>query len=254
MNKFNFLAVFLASVCFTNAQPPLKPEMILVKGGTFIMGSNDGDLDEKPAHSVTLNSFMIGKCEVTVAQYKAYCIATGCQMPITPGWGWEDNHPIVSVNYFDATAYCNWLSEKGGGRYRLPTEAEWEYAARGGNMSKGYTYSGGNNLDEVGWHARNASYQVNGVGHKNPNELGLFDMSGNVVEWCQDWYGAYYSNSQKPLLGPVQGLDRVVRGGCYFCNVSDCRVTFRRGYEPDYRRHHIGFRVVSSLLPSTNRE
>ena len=134
--------------------------------------------DETP-HQVTLSSYSIGKYEVTVGQYKAYCTATGTPMPDAPQWGWNDKHPMVNVNYNDAVAYCNWLGEEYGGDWRLPTEAQWEFAAKGGNNSKGYTLSGGNDLDELAWYANNAGGKTQSVGLKKPNELGIYDMSGN---------------------------------------------------------------------------
>lgn len=128
------LCLFTSSTIFAQAPAtiPEKPEVILVQGGTFQMGSNQ-ETDEKPIHSVTLSSYSIGNYKVTVGQYKAFCTATGKSMPEAPSWGWNDKHPIANVNYNDAVSYCNWLGEKYGSDWRLPTEAEWEYAARGGN-------------------------------------------------------------------------------------------------------------------------
>jgi formylglycine-generating enzyme len=184
MKNSIFITVFMLSVSFANAQKPPKPEMILVEGGTFIMGSNGGEIWEKPAHTVTLSTYKISKYEVTKAQYKAFCTAIGREMPDYPDYpGWKDKHPIGYVTFEDANAYCNWLSEKEGAKYRLPTEAECEYAARGGNKSKGYKYSGSNDPDEV---EIGPDAEALKVGLKRPNELGLYDMSGNVAEWCMD--------------------------------------------------------------------
>ena len=185
-----------------------KSTMIPIDGGTFTMGSNDGGSDEKPTHTVKVSSFSMGKHEVTVAEYKAFCIAAGRTMPDAPSWGWIDNHPIVNVNFDDANAYCKWLSETTGKNYRLPTEAEWEYAARGGTKSNNFIYSGGNISEDVAWSSNNAGGQTQAVGLKSANELGLYDMSGNAWEWCTDWYGDYLSDAQTNPRGPSSGYAR----------------------------------------------
>ena len=201
--------------------------------------------DETP-HQVTVSSYSIGKYEVTVGQYKAYCTATGTAMPDAPEWGWNDKHPIVNVNYNDAVAYCNWLGEEYGGDWRLPTEAEWEFAARGGNNSKGYTYSGGNDLDELAWYADNAGGKTQTVGRKKSNELGIYDISGNVWEWCKDWYGDYSSSAQNNPKGPASGFARVLRGGSWNIAATDCRVAYRLSLSPEGRSGSGGFRVLLS--------
>jgi formylglycine-generating enzyme required for sulfatase activity len=167
-------------------------------------------------------------------------------MPDAPSWGWKDTHPMVNINYNDANAYCNWLSEKTGKDYRLPTEAEWEFAARGGNNSNNYTYSGSNDLEEVGWSTDNSGSSTQACGRKKPNELGLYDLSGNVWEWCKDWYDSnYYSNSPSSNpRGPSSGSDRVLRGGCWYYPATDCRVANRSYRDPTNRYIHYGFRVV----------
>jgi formylglycine-generating enzyme required for sulfatase activity len=227
---------------------PVKPEVIFVEGGTFNMGSNEGENNEKPVHRVTVSSFSIGKYPVTVGQYKAFCEETGRSMPEAPGWGWQERHPMVNVTYNDAVAYANWLGEKFGGDWRLPTEAEWEYAARGGNKSRGTTYSGSNDLETVGWFADNAGGQTNGVGRKRPNELGIYDMSGNVWEWCRDWYGSdYYASSPSSNpRGPASGTNRVLRGGSWDYTSTYCRVAIRDFGTPSDRSTFRGFRVVLS--------
>lgn len=230
------------------AQVPVEPTMVRIEGGTFSMGSNQSE-DEKPIHSVTISSFSIGKYEVTVAEYKAFCKATNRPLPNdwTPSGGWNDTHPMANIKYNDAMAYCNWLNDVYNGNYRLPTEAEWEYAARGGNKSKGYIYSNSDNLDEVGFYGDNSGSRTHNVGSKKPNEVGLYDMSGNVWEWCQDWYNdTYYSNSPgSNPRGPSSGSYHVLRGGAWGSSASDCRVTSRYESGPDYRNLNRGFRVVS---------
>ena len=214
--------------------PP--PGMVFVAGGTYQMGSNSGS-DEKPIHTVTVSSFYMDKTEVTQAEYRKVMGKnpsnfSGC-----------DDCPVEKVSWHDANAYAQKVGK------RLPTEAEWEYAARGGNKSKGYTYSGGNNLDAVGWSNDNSGGKTHPVAQKQPNELGLYDMSGNVWEWCSDWYDkGYYSRSpQNDPQGPNSGSSRVLRGGSwYFYDDSDCRVAYRNGYPPDGRYNGNGFRLVLS--------
>lgn len=221
------------------------PEMIVVAGGSFTMGSENGEFDEKPRHIVTLSGFSMAKTETTVAQWRVFCNATGQAMPKEPRWGWNDIDPIVNVSWENALAYCDWLRTITGKSYRLPTEAEWEYAARGGNKSNGYKYAGGDDLNVVGW---NSTLRAQACGTKRSNELGLFDMTGNVFEWCKDWYdGTYYANSSsKNPQGPSSGSVRVLRGGSWFFNPSDCRVARRKSLYPADRDLDYGFRVVLS--------
>ena len=222
---------------------------VAVEGGTFQMGSNSGDFDEKPTHSVTVSDFNISKTEVTFEQYDVFCDATGRNKPGDEGWGRGDR-PVINVNWLDAVAYCEWKSKATGKTYRLPTEAEWEYAARGGNMSKGYKYSGSNNLDTIAWYKNNSGWETHPVAQKQPNELGLYDMSGNVWEWCSDWYGDYSSSPQTDPQGSNSGDYRVLRGGsCSFNNDYNCRVAYRsRNYPVSRIRYYgpVGFRLVLS--------
>lgn len=224
------------------------PEMITVEGGIFTMGDTEmeGEKDEQPTHQVTLKTFKIAKTETTVAQWRAYCTATGRSMPEAPSWGWIDSHPIVNVNHSDAMAYCDWLAEKMDADYRLPTEAEWEYAARGGKGSKGTKYSGGRSLDNAGWYDANSGSKTHAVGTKNPNELGIYDMSGNVWEWCKDWYGDYSVSAQTNPKGATTGSYRVKRGGSWGSSASRCRGARRGNDDPSLRYDISGFRVVLS--------
>ena len=216
----------------------LNLKMIYVEGGTFAMGTTSGDDDERPVHNVTLDSYYIGESEITQAQWRAI-------MGYNPSKYTGDNRPVESVTWEEAQEFCKKLSELTGKKYVLPTKAQWEYAARGGNKSKGYTYSGSNNIDEV------AKYESSSGGHSNvkskkPNELGIYDMSGNVYEWCSDWYGSSYysSSSQTNPQGPSSGSDRVVRGGSWYNNASSCRVAHRYYGNPSDRYSNCGFRVV----------
>jgi len=221
------------------------PEMITVEGGSFMMGDEGGDKDEKPAHNVTVRTFQIAKTETTVSQWREFCVSTGRQMPEAPWFGQHDDHPVVNVSWDDAVAYCTWLSEKKNQRYRLPTEAEWEYAARGGKNNKGHPYSGGKTADSVAWFS-GKSQGTMPVATKLPNELGLYDMTGNVWEWCSDWYdAAYYETrvSDNPL-GPARGKFYTLRGGAWDIGSRNSRNTYRNPLSPSSRNHNKGFRVA----------
>ncbi len=225
----------------------IKTKMVLVRGGTFYMGSKQGYDIEKPVHKVSVSSFYIGKHEVTFQEYDRFCEVTGRQKPDDEGWG-RGNRPVINLTKKEMIAYCQWV----GGR--LPTEAEWEFAARGGNKSKQYPYAGSHQLSAVAWYDANAynlgendpGYGTHPVGLKQPNELGLYDMSGNVWEMCNDWFGEdYYANS--PVNnpgGPKEGNIAVLRGGSWFDIPNLCRPTARVKSFPDYRNYDIGFRVV----------
>jgi formylglycine-generating enzyme len=240
-------AVIILICCLNTSCTESYSDMVNVKGGTFLSGKNKEELVPLPPHSVTLSSFKISKYEVTVAQYRAFCLSTGNQMPNEPVWGWIDNHPIVNVNHYDAVAYCDWLSSKYSDNYRLPTDAEWEYAARGGSKSKGFIYSGSNDFGEVGWSYENSGGTTQAVGSKKPNELGLYDMSGNVWEWCLDWDGEYSDSPTTNPRGPADGIHREIRGGCWYEPTAVCRVTYRMHNLPQFRGVGNGFRVVCSL-------
>jgi sulfatase modifying factor 1 len=250
---------------------PIVPEMLLVEAGSFQMGSTNGGSDEQPVHTVHITRpFYIAKYAMTFEEYDLFCDDTiGIHRPKDKGWG-RGAHPLSGVNWYDAVKYCNWLSEEEGlppcyevkGKltqcdfsvdgYRLPTEAEWEYAARGGHKSQGYEYAGSDNVDDVGWYEGNSGGRTHPVGQKQPNELGLYDMSGNMFEWCWDWYGQdYYASSPaSDPTGPSSGTgayiadaDRARRGGSYREKAIYLRVAFRGADGATYRGDS-GFRLV----------
>jgi formylglycine-generating enzyme required for sulfatase activity len=227
---------------------PVAGRFILVRGGSFDMGctgeqSGCAD-DEKPVRRVTLSDYYMGETEVTQAQWRAVMGSDprglefkGC-----------DACPVEGVSWDDVQAFISRLNSRSGGkRYRLPTEAEWEYAARGGSLSKGYRYSGSNNLDEVGWYGNNSGIKTRPVKGRKPNELGLYDMSGNVNEWCSDCYGSYASGAQSNPLGPSGDWSRVDRGGSFYSDAGGCRVAYRHNRYHDNTTENLGFRLV--LVP-----
>jgi sulfatase modifying factor 1 len=191
------------------------PKMVFVQGGVFKIGDMRGDADEQPVHAVHLTDYHIAKTEITLLQWKAYCSTAHRAMPASTAWGWIDHHSIVNISWDDATDYCKWLSAETGKRYRLPSEAEWEFAARGGKLSKGFLYSGSNDVDKVGFYKALSSELTQLVAQKDSNELGLYDMSGNVWEWCADWYANAYPSADevKDPKGPLTGRFRIIRGG-----------------------------------------
>ena len=216
-------------------------DMVSVKGGTFTMGAtseqgSDCDDRESPTHQVTLSDYMIGKTQVTQELWQAV-------MGNNPSYFKGDNLPVESVSWNDCQEFIKKLNQLTGLNFRLPTEAEWEYAARGGNKSKGYKYSGSNYIGSVAWYTSN-DYGTKPVATKAPNELGLFDMSGNVWEWCSDWDGDYSSGSQTNPKGPSSGSSRVGRGGSWNYYAWNCRVSFRYYYYPDFRSFSLGLRLA----------
>jgi len=264
--------------------PPVQPapnNMVRIQGGTFQMGSNNGNNDEKPVHQVTLSGFYMGKTEVTQKEYQAI-------MGTNPSNFKGDNLPVERVSWYDALVFCNKLSMAEGlspaysinnstdpsnwgavptssnstwnevvivsrsNGYRLPTEAQWEYAARGGNGSPGnYTYSGSNNAGDVAWYKGNSWNSTHAVGTKRPNALGLYDMSGNVWEWCWDWYRAYSGTVQTDPEGAVAGTTRVARGGSWGLDTASARSVSRSSSYPSRRYinsgYGSGFRLMRPL-------
>ncbi len=221
-------------------------EMVYVEGGTFQMGATEEQGEdafdrEKPVHRVTLSSYLIGKHEVTQGLWEEV-------MGSNPSYNKQGgDYPVECVSWDDCQEFIEKLNARTGMEFRLPTEAEWEYSARGGNRSKGYKYAGSNNLDEVGWYGDNSDEHTHPVGRKKPNELGLYDMSGNVFEWCQDWYGDYSSEAQTNPTGLQSGRYRVLRGGGYWIDARYCRVSYRDSYDPGRRHGYCGLRLVLSL-------
>lgn len=280
----------------------MVPEMVRVKAGSFQMGDEVGDLwpEAGPVHLVTLTyDFEIGKYEVHFDQYDDYCEATGSRQLYDQGWG-KGKMPVINVDWREAIRYCNWLSEISGLKpaynqkgelldkkgnvttditkvvgFRLPTEAEWEYAASGGHealpLPPRYLYSGSDEVDDVAWYSGNTGeyildsslghfdYTNHGaahikgmspqpVGQKKPNELGIYDMSGNVWEWCHDWYGEYTSEDKVNPIGAASGHVRVMRGGAWIFGPQDCRVGNRFYRSAHDRIPRLGFRVTRTII------
>lgn len=230
--KKHFLTIIIAAIAFTGCEKQkaniseytvngVKFNMIAVEGGTFAMGdtatAHGAEADEAPTHKVTVDNFKIGETEVTQELWSAV-------MGSNPS-GYQDNPllPVESVSWHNCQEFIKKLNELTGEKFRLPTEAEWEYAARGGKMSKGYLYSGSDSIGIVAWYADNAQNRPQPVKQKQPNELGIYDMSGNIWEWCHDIYGKYSSEECTNPTGPAEGHTRVLRGGCWLVDAPICR-------------------------------
>jgi len=252
----------------------ISGELVLVEKGSFTMGDTfgDGQSDEKPTHKVIFTyNFFIGKYETTFDEYDAFCEATGRTKPSDSGWG-RGNRPVMNVNWWDAIAYSNWLSEKEklpkaydnngnlldkDGRittdpskvagYRLLTEAEWEYAARGGNKSLEYRYAGSDTADDIAWYSSNSGGKTQEVGKKAPNELGIYDMSGNVWEWCSDWKSDYSSSVQTNPYNGTSGSERVIRGAGWGNVEIYVRVVDHSSGSPSYAGDSVGFHICRTL-------
>ena len=248
VKKITFTSEYVPEVTpFTIDDVTFK--MVKVEKGEFQMGSTEGDSDEKPVHKVTFTKdYYIGQTEVTQALWKAV-------MGSNPSANQDsDQLPVENVSYNDITGTNGFLATLNAKiaesykdktyTFRLPTEAEWEFAARGGNQSQGYTYSGSNNIDDVAWYSSNSSSKTHEVAGLKANELGLYDMSGNVWEWCQDWYGAYGNEDQTDPTGPTSGSYRVRRGGGWYDGARNCRSSYRNCIGPDDWYVNLGFRLV----------
>ncbi|MFO8021481.1 MAG: formylglycine-generating enzyme family protein [Perlabentimonas sp.] len=221
---------------------PFEEQMVFIKGGSFRMGDTfgDGNKEEKPVHPVTLSDYYIGKFEVTQSQWKAIMgnnpsHFSGC-----------DECPVERVSWQDVQDFISALNELTGKKYRLPTEAEWEYAAKGGKNSREYRYSGGNNINFVSWFAGNSGNKTHPVGQHKPNELGLYDMSGNVWEWTNDWFSRFTDSPKTDPKGPDEGDFRIVKGGSWYGYVGGSRPPCRGSDDPGNRRSYIGFRLALS--------
>ncbi|MEA2012093.1 MAG: SUMF1/EgtB/PvdO family nonheme iron enzyme [Verrucomicrobiota bacterium] len=232
--------------------PDLGMEFVYVKSGSFQMGSNNGNSDEKPVHTVNLtNDFWVGKYEVMQAEYKKI-------MGNNPSSFKGNNNPVEQVSWNEAVYFCKKLTERerkagrlsSGYVYRLPTEAEWEYAAKGGAKSGGYKYSGSDSIGSVAWYNSNSGSKTHPVGQKKANELGIYDMSGNVWEWCSDWYGDYPSGSVTNPVSSGAGSYRVLRGGSWRYDARYCRSAYRLWDTPSGTNRGLGFRLLRAISTS----
>lgn len=267
-----------------------QPDMVFVKGGSFLMGDTSGDPDEKPLHRVAVRDFYLSETEITNAGFKVFVEATGYRTDAELGdgsfvWdstGWskkegihwrhtefgrlrsdkDDRCPVLHVSWNDAAQYCNWWSKKEGlqqvydfqgdtviahatsNGYRLPAEVEWEYAAAEGREIKTAVFSGDARIGEVAWYSGNAAKKVHPVGGKKANRLGLYDLTGNVWEWCHDRYDPQAYSKETGIFGPSQGALRVLRGGSWNNNSRHCRLSNRTSRSPDFRDGNLGFRVA----------
>ena len=219
----------------------VKFKMVYVEGGSFMMGATpeqeeEAYDEEKPVHKVTLSSYYIGSTEVTQELWTAV-------MGENPSDFKGNRKPVENVNYADCQNFIAKLNKLTGENFSLPTEAQWEFAARGGNKSKGYKYAGSNNIDEVAWYG-GAGFETHDVAKKRPNELGLYDMSGNVIEWCSDYGGVYSDEVQTDPEGPSYSILRVLRGGGWLYSAEKCRVSFRATGFPSIAWNYSGLRLA----------
>ncbi len=266
MKKIIFTLAMLLSIGTAFSQ---APEMVFIEGGDFYMGNDySGELDEKPEHKVTLDDFYMSKYEVTFEMFDNFCSVTGFSKPQDGGHG-RGKNPVINVSWEGAIKYCNWLSTKFGydkvydlqidssgmtikgvnweaNGFRLPTEAEWEYVAKGGSKSQGFAYAGSNDPTEVAWYTENSENNPHEVGSKKPNELGIYDILGNAWEWCWDYYSAnYYKKSpESNPKGPDNGDHRVYRGGNFNSELEFIRVTRRFSLSPTLQSGLVGIRLV----------
>lgn len=256
---FTLLAA-LPFVMFAQGPKPIITDTIWVKGipvvlvkveaGTFQMGGTNeqsvaAKRDEKPEHSVTLGDYYIAQTEVTQELWQTI-------MDNNPSSMKGSNRPVHNVSWYDCMEFIETLNTVSGRKFRLPTEAEWEYAARGGNRSKGFRFAGSNNVEKVAWNAESAGIELYYVMQRQPNELGIFDMSGNVWEWCNDVYAPYSNKAQTNPKGPEYGDDRVLRGGSWQSSRTDCRVSSRKNAIPYDRQETYGLRLAVDISEFRN--
>ena len=266
-NYFLTILTILSISLYSFAQEPV---MTFVEGGDFYMGNDysEGSLEEKPEHKISIDDFQMSKHEVTFDEFDKFCIQRGYPKPDDGGFD-RGKNPVMNVSWEGAIKYCNWLSTTYGydkvyelevdsaglkiksvdfsaNGYRLPTEAEWEYAAKGGSKSQGFAYCGSNIIDEVAWYSNNANNKPHEVGTSGQNELGIYDLSGNAWEWCWDFFDAnYYSNSpETDPRGPDVGLQRIYRGGCFTSEITFLRLTRRFGLDQKKSSGLVGIRLV----------
>ena len=231
--------------------------MVFIKGRTFLMGQEDGEGDERPVHEVTLSDFYMSAYEVTVKEYKQFCVATGREMPKEPEWGWQEDHPTINTSWYDAKAYIDWLNMKDETIYRLPTEAEFEYVIRnGGNSDPDGEMDNGDLRENIAdlslKRATGTSRILEGyddgfsylspVGSFSSNELGIYDINGNAWEWCSDWYGDYPAGAVTNPTGPKTGTHKVGRGASYNADPWHCRAAGRNWVKPSFEGP--GFRLA----------
>ena len=217
-------------------------KMVKVESGSFQMGAtteqgSTAKSDEKPAHMVTLKSYYIAETPVTQELWQSI-------MDKNPSHTKGSSRPVESVSWDDCQQFIAELNRLSGKKFRLPTEAEWEFAARGGNLSKGYKYAGSADPDKVAWNSEISSMELPFVKTKDPNELGIYDMNGGVWEWCSDWYGYYQGKALVNPQGPYDGSYRVMRGGSYKCEEYDCRISTRKYGMPYDANDDYGLRLV----------
>lgn len=273
---FRQVLFLLGAACFTanllygqgkvSSGDHIVPEIVLVEGGTFTMGCRNGEIDEEPPHDVTISNFYIGRYEVTNRQYATFLNYRRPSKKEVNRWlnvesrtvdikrvknkfeveEIRADYPVSGVSWYGANAYCDWLRAMTGEPFRLPTEAEWEYAAKGGRKAHGYTYSGSPRVDEVAWLDWTADGEKQIVGQLKPNELTLHDMNGNVQEWCNDWYAEDYYAISDDLdpTGPEEGKEVVVRGGAYHLDIEVVRNEDRSKFPPVLQNITIGFRIA----------
>lgn len=273
----SILVVFLAFTVSVNAQMSDQawPEMVKVEGASFMLGANKKDQqaekDEKPDRKVSVKTFFMSKYEVTVWEWKQYVKATRKKMPPKQAWGWNDELPITNITWEDAVEFCNWLSKKQGfnpayskrgpryvcdftsNGFRLPTEAEWEFAAHGGKKGKGKKYAGSDKLNLISWNVDNSEGRPHTYGTKYANELGIYDLNGNVWEWCWDIYDANHFRAVKDGMvqdpdatGPARGEKRIVKGGSWDSKPSFCRISNKVATLPGNTFEFYGMRVVQT--------